>query len=111
MEMGTGSWPTQARGLWGVTLRIQLRLETLQLTWVPNFLLWALTSLSVKFTGVGSGCQAGQIKGRVVYRGIKRAGERTIRMTKALEQLENMGKGKEALRLKRKNRGSCGGWS
>ena len=28
-----------------------------------------------------------------------------------LEQLENMGKGKEALRLKRKNRGSCGGWS
>ena len=33
-----------------------LRLESLQLTWVPNFLLWALTSLSVKFTGVGSGC-------------------------------------------------------
>lgn len=46
----------------------------------------------------------------MVYRGIKGAGERTIRMTRALEQLENMGKGKEASRLKRK-RGSCGGWS
>ena len=52
---------------------------------------FTVASLSVKFTGVGSGCQAGQIKGRVVYRGIKGAGERTIRMTKALEQLENMG--------------------
>lgn len=32
-------------------------------------------------------------------------------MTRALEQLENVGKGKEALRLKRKKRGSCRGWS
>lgn len=32
-------------------------------------------------------------------------------MTKALEQLENMGKGKETLRLKWKKRSSCRGWS
>ena len=108
-EMGMGSWPTQARRLRGVILRIQLRLETLQLTWVPKFLLSVLTSPSMKSTGIGPGCQAGQIKGRAVYRGVQGAGERTIHTTKALEQLENTGKGKETLRLKWKKRSSCRG--
>ena len=50
------------------------------------------------------------MKGMVAYKKIKGAGERAIRMTKPLEQLENVGRRKEMLRLKWKKRSSSGCW-
>lgn len=47
------------------------------------------------------------MKGMVAYKGTKGAGERAIRMTEPLEQLENVGRRKGMLRLKWKS-GSSG---